>query len=397
MARFSARSHPIGDLYDELEALRRFGDNAVVRRMLTLVYERMRGDVATREAACRPDVNGECRPDRCVTFSVHDGIHETRQDDRRRSVFLDPEEAFLANYSDFLEGRLDVLEFRDPGFGRDLASMEERAREVLRERVPTVVVNRYMAKSDAEVVNALRVLADRIESGESDRMAATIGNDRVRISAMGGETCRHLRTEVRGSRYIDNGHTHQVLYAEILECKANDGCCGNAAYTKVGSTRWETDWQDGSSSTPPPELPPPYPEGQAWNNQLPILENTAGATLSSDYGWRQLNGQPNFHGGIDVAAPVGTGVRSNVAGTVVYAPRTTWDNSGVVIRAGDRTYTYWHITPLNGIQQGTPVNVGEPIGRIRDGGPPHVHHAIHEPPNGDYSQRNDGNSINPLP
>lgn len=394
MAKFETRSHPLGDLYDELEGLRKYGDNAVVRRLLTTVYERLRSEVAERETACRPDINGHCRPDRCLTFSVHDGIEETRADDRRRSVFLDPDESFLANYLDFLEGRLEVLEFRDPGLRRNFDELEQQAKAELRHRLPLVVVNHFVAGGPEQIVSALRSLADEIEAGRATNHASRIKGGAIVSSVMRAEHCRHLRTEARGGRYTNNGRTHETLHVEVLECKANDGCCGNQAYTKDGNSRWVVDWTDGNHSSRPPE-PPPGHVNQPWTNQIPILDNATGAQLSSDYGWRTNNGATEFHGGIDVAAPVGTGVNSNVSGRVVVALNGAWDRSGVVVQVGNRTHTYWHITP--GVAEGAQITAGQPLGTIKAGGPPHVHYAIHEPPGGDHSQRNDGNSINPLP
>src|SRR2546430_14009056 len=92
--------------------------------------------------------------------------------------------------------------------------------------------------------------------------------------------------------------------------------------------------------------------------QLPLRNYTP----SSPFGWRDLNGAPQFHDGFDMAVPQGTPYYAIAPGTVILC---RW-NGGL----GDNV----QIDPGNGIgslyrhssklirPEGPPVHAGDPVG-----------------------------------
>src|SRR5207249_1832282 len=112
---------------------------------------------------------------------------------------------------------------------------------------------------------------------------------------------------------------------------------------------------DGNVSNPPPLAPPPFTES-AWHDQIPLFEDPQALRLSSDWGWRTLDGTRDFHGGIDIAGPVGRDVISPVSGRVLEVFDESWKRTGVYIVSGDKIYQFWHIIP--GVTKGELVNRG---------------------------------------
>ena len=114
--------------------------------------------------------------------------------------------------------------------------------------------------------------------------------------------------------------------------------------------------------------------------------------VSSDYGWRILNGQQDFHDGIDIVAPMA----ANTSGTPIYAVKggvvtrlvTTEDGNGggvrVRIRSDDNEnieYNYFHllVNSNSHLSIGQTVAQGDQIGQVGSTGSsnaPHLHFEI---------------------
>jgi murein DD-endopeptidase MepM/ murein hydrolase activator NlpD len=152
-----------------------------------------------------------------------------------------------------------------------------------------------------------------------------------------------------------------------------------------------------------PEQPAPVFQPAPWENRLPLFPQDTNGTISQGYGWWDLYGETDFHEGIDVVVPAGTEVRSVTGGEVAVVRNS--DNpamTGIVIRNGNMTYTYWHVTPERNLTSGTSVSTGTPIGQVAAWHHPdgrdrtHLHYAVHRPPEDALGLRSDLNSQSPL-
>jgi hypothetical protein len=401
-------------LLKEMRLLGRFGDNATFRRAYSLVTSYAEGKapdapvITCHDPRDPRDPREPHEPHPHRPFSFDRVLHETQEDMMRRSVFLDPEEAFVANLVDFFGGRVRVLEFRNPN-KINMAALEAKARDYLVGRVPAVTVNLAAAKSMEEVIFTLRHMADslqnRVTQDAAEEHIALYNGDTVTVQAA---SCIYQRKEQYGSRYVDNGHTLEYHYRDVYRCMPEDACCTNQAYTEYRNDKWETVWKDGNSTTPPPTPADQMPDfvSSAWQNRLPLLTDPTVGTLTSDHGWRRLiqpdgTYRPDFHPGVDVAVAAGSNVQSNVAGTVVAINPGNGTNPdrGIFVRdANNIVHMYWHINPANTLQVNDPIAAGDRLGSTYDWGTrTHLHYAEYAPPGGDYTRRSDENSRNPLP
>ena len=114
--------------------------------------------------------------------------------------------------------------------------------------------------------------------------------------------------------------------------------------------------------------------------------------VSSGFGWRTLYGQPNWHGGIDIAGSgiYGANVVASNTGTVVRALYyTTGYGYHVMIDHGGNNWTvYGHLSSIL-VSYGQAVTQGQVIGKVGSTGNstgPHLHFEI----------RLNGTKVNPL-
>lgn len=103
--------------------------------------------------------------------------------------------------------------------------------------------------------------------------------------------------------------------------------------------------------------------------------------VSSDYGWRQLNGDVEFHSGIDVAANLGDPIEASADGVVLYAGPATGFGNWIVIRHQQGLMTIYGHMYRNGIKvkPGQQVVKGQVIGKVGSAGQsygPHLHFAV---------------------
>lgn len=111
---------------------------------------------------------------------------------------------------------------------------------------------------------------------------------------------------------------------------------------------------------------------------------TIGATKSSDFGPRVVNGQSGVHKGIDYAAKQGTAIKSPVEGKVI---QNSFDDGGygnyLVIQDKNKYHHYFgHMVSPSPLSVGTNVKVGDVIGYVGSTGRstgPHVHYEVKDP------------------
>ncbi|WP_018130413.1 M23 family metallopeptidase [Effusibacillus pohliae] len=103
--------------------------------------------------------------------------------------------------------------------------------------------------------------------------------------------------------------------------------------------------------------------------------------VSSEYGWRELNGEIEFHGGIDVAAELGDPIHAAADGVVLFAGPAQGFGNWIVIRHESGLMTVYGHMYKTGIQvrPGQKVRQGQPIGRVGAAGEsygPHLHFGV---------------------
>jgi murein DD-endopeptidase MepM/ murein hydrolase activator NlpD len=100
-----------------------------------------------------------------------------------------------------------------------------------------------------------------------------------------------------------------------------------------------------------------------------------------------FSGEPSFHTGVDISAPIGTPVHAAADGTIVHAEWSGAYGRLVVIRHGDFQTYYSHLSRI-GVVEGQEIRRGEIIGATGATGrvtSPHLH----------YEVRRGGQPLNP--
>ncbi len=140
---------------------------------------------------------------------------------------------------------------------------------------------------------------------------------------------------------------------------------------------------------------PSYPQ-RPWNNRLPFFKDPGLGVVTSDFGWRNLNGL-DFHGGLDVKAPVRTPVYSHVSGEIIKIFHGRGTNVGIILQTDDVQHLFWHMTPLRKYAKGQRIEAGQMIGKLAPWGyQTHLHYAIFVVgPTGTDAKRDDKNAIDP--
>lgn len=351
------------------------------------IYNKESSHPLARALRCPGD--GPDRDRFWANLSFADNLTESNAVDRRRTSFIDPVDNIAAGLIDLIDGRVENLEFQFPD--EDIIDdLMEKAWGRVSQLRPAVTISLRGNANHDEIIAILRSMASYYEEDGRKNSALFTTSSRGRCS-------RSVSTT--GGGFIDNGKAYSSNFVEIETCENRDGCCGNVTYTKRETRRWsEITWRDGSPSSPPPVPPDDYVT-RPWNNRLPLLSDPNIGTQTSDWGWRSIGGESTFHSGIDVTAPIGSRVTNVARGEVVWISRdTNPERAGVIVRVGNQTHTYWHINPGASIRVGQTVNGGASLGTVADwGNRTHLHYATHNPPSGDWTQRSNENSVDPLP
>ncbi len=114
--------------------------------------------------------------------------------------------------------------------------------------------------------------------------------------------------------------------------------------------------------------------------------------ITSPFGWRSnpFGGGPEFHQGLDIAAPMGTTVTAAAAGTVIMAQWYGGYGNYILIDHGDHYSTgYGHLSAIY-VSIGQVVQRGQAIGAVGSTGQstgPHLH----------FEVRIDGKPVDPAP
>lgn len=106
-------------------------------------------------------------------------------------------------------------------------------------------------------------------------------------------------------------------------------------------------------------------------------------TITSKFGYRiaPTTGAGKYHGGIDIAAPVGSNVISVSSGTVTSIGFKGANGYTVTVKNGTFTFSYSHISPIFLVYTGQNVFKGQIIATV---GPKNVYNV----PNNPYKDSN---------
>jgi murein DD-endopeptidase MepM/ murein hydrolase activator NlpD len=114
--------------------------------------------------------------------------------------------------------------------------------------------------------------------------------------------------------------------------------------------------------------------------------------ITSPFGWRinPISGRREFHQGVDIAAPLGTQIRSTAKGRVIFSgPRDGYGKIVVIHHISGYQTLYAHLSRVF-VSRGDFVKEGKVIGLAGTTGRstgPHLH----------YELRKNGKPKNPLP
>ena len=115
-------------------------------------------------------------------------------------------------------------------------------------------------------------------------------------------------------------------------------------------------------------------------------------TITSPFGWRSnpFGGAPDFHPGLDIAAPTGTTVTAAAGGTVIMAQwYGGYGNYISIDHGGGYSTGYGHLSAIY-VANGQTVSRGQAIGAVGSTGAstgPHLH----------FEVRINGKAVDPAP
>ena len=101
--------------------------------------------------------------------------------------------------------------------------------------------------------------------------------------------------------------------------------------------------------------------------------------ITSDYGYRFIFGETNFHRGVDIAAPSGTAINAAADGVVLFAgEKGTYGNLVIVSHQNGFVTYYAHCSKLL-VEAGETVTQGQPVAAVGSTGRstgPHLHFEV---------------------
>lgn len=133
--------------------------------------------------------------------------------------------------------------------------------------------------------------------------------------------------------------------------------------------------------------------------EKPCFPTSPESIVTSKWGWRELNGEPDFHAGLDLASPSGTSqpIYATQAGTVIQSGWLGSAGNAVTIKhTGDPYYSrYMHMVRTPDVEVGETVTKCQKIGDTGNTGNSfgiHLHFEI-APSEGEFGKN--GNTLDP--
>ena len=283
------------------------------------------------------------------------------------SVQLEAAERSLRVHDDALRKRLvEIYENGDLSYAEVLLSARSFAEFVERWEDLRLIIN-----ANEKAVKERRVAADRVaatqaaleqtqlqlSSEQQDQLRAknqlaTLADERRNLVAVADSQRRHVANEVAEMEDLSASEEAQLealIQARERELEAQrkaQGIAGNYVPSSPGSFAW------------------------------PVS-----GTITSPFGWRSnpFGGAPEFHQGLDIAAPTGTTLTASAGGTVLIAKwYGGYGNYILIDNGGGYSTGYGHLSAFY-VSEGQQVKQGQAIGAVGCTGEctgPHVHFEI---------------------
>jgi len=135
------------------------------------------------------------------------------------------------------------------------------------------------------------------------------------------------------------------------------------------------------------------------NNVQKFIYPTKYTNISSEYGYRILYGNSNFHNGIDFLAPLGSEIYASESGIIEYASflKDGYCNTVIISHDSGIKTLYCHISETFIVKAGQHVNKGDIVGYV---GPKYLSNGVMNGnttgPHLHFSVFENGNTINPF-
>jgi murein DD-endopeptidase MepM/ murein hydrolase activator NlpD len=151
------------------------------------------------------------------------------------------------------------------------------------------------------------------------------------------------------------------------------------AFAPVSTSEGPTPYETLATPEVPPIVAVAEPNGPV-TRKISFIQPVKGYSINSSFGMRRLNGRTRAHEGVDIAAPLGTGVHSAAEGEVL---RTGYDANGygrfIEIRHPNGMSTlYGHLSRVD-VATGDRIDGDERIGLVGSTGRstgPHLHFEV---------------------
>lgn len=273
-------------------------------------------------------------------------LHDTLLKHRLVDVYEHGDTGYLSvlmaskSFTDFVERWEDL---------RLLIAANQRA---VKERK---AAERKVSKAQAGLESSQAALAQQEEAQRRARnQLGTLAQERQNLVAVADAQRRHVATQV--AEIEDLSATEEAqLEALIVERQRELAAQREAARRAAGIV--------GTESAPG------------------ILSWPVSGTITSPYGYRQnpFGGAPDFHPGLDIAAPMGTTVTAAASGTVISAGWYGGYGNYILIDDGGGMATgYGHLSQIF-VSNGQSVQKGQAIGAVGSTGHstgPHLHFEV---------------------
>lgn len=322
-----------------------------------------------------------------VSDRIDDLDTQTRSTERKiawNTIQLDAAQKSLKLHNDRLNKRLvDIYENGDMSYvavllsARTFAEFVERWEDLrlLIAANERAVRERKSAEAKVAAVQAdlqrtqTELASEQLAQERAKNQLSTLAEERRNLVTLADSERRHRATEVAEMENLSAAEEAE-LEGLIRERQRQLEAAREAARRAAGIAGI---------------IPPPTSGGGqfAW----PVS-----GTITSPFGWRSnpFGGSPDFHPGLDIAAPMGTTVTAAASGTVILAQWYGGYGNFIMIDHGNGVASgYGHLSAIY-VSNGQQVQKGQAIGAVGSTGHstgPHLH----------FEVRVNGKTVDPAP
>jgi murein DD-endopeptidase MepM/ murein hydrolase activator NlpD len=305
-----------------------------------------------------------------VNARISDINYQTGSTERRldwNSVQLRAAEASLQLHDQALKKRLvDIYENGELSYAQVLLSAQsfsgfverwEDLRLLIRSNQDALRDRRAAEQKVANIQRDLQrtqieLSQEHQQQQEAQNQLGTLADERRNLVAVADQQRRHVATQVAEMEDLsasEEANLEALIRQRQAEIAAQHKASGVAGNVPSGG-----------------------PGRFAW----PVS-----GTITSPFGWRSspFGGSPEFHQGLDIAAPTGTTVKASAGGTIIMAQwYGGYGNYILIDNGGNYSTGYGHLSAIY-VAVGQSVQAGQAIGAVGSTGAstgPHLHFEI---------------------